>query len=547
MEESNHYTSKLLPPGIDIGSGSYYTDSDDDEDSDERDPPIISLSKSSTDVAAGPPRRTELARLRPDLRKSVSAQRPRSLAGSGVNISSSSKFGVLSGGYGSPLPLPFQRQERSSLGSGGSCSSPDTVIWRGGSRGRPWSITEDPYAKHMPGPEKGAIPGFPPCAPYSYRDLHVGRVEVKERQCLSGYNLMGHGANLVAGVGITPRSATLEGRPYKVVEGNGGDPEIDGQAFSSPDFPHQGRGCRTNTSGRVFRTSGSFGTSASLTLPYANANVDATRLREAQLHAAAIYGSEGQRSTFSSTSLAFPPLVSSISETSLNRQVLTHCCRAGSDSSSICGSAKAAAPASVWPGVPPAWPLRRRTFREASTMTSHGELRDVGIQTGSPESSVPATSTAVAIDAPSSSSQSSEEEEGEKRELTGGQLSGGGVGGGGEVAVGGGRTPVREVEWDEEGMTWEVYGAAVDPEELGQAIQRHLELQIQVSAAAMGTSDDNDDPEGEGQDGTEEVGLQAGKASRDKTQPNGKKKRRVGLRMSLRRPGCCSQSSTMGD
>lgn len=546
MEESNHYTSNLLSPGLNTGSGSYYTDSDDDEDGDERDPPIISLSKSSTDVAAGPPRRTELAWLRPDLRKSASAQRPRSLAGSGVNISSSTKFGVLSGGYGSPMPLPFQQQERSSLGSGGSSSSPDTVIWRGGSRGHPLSITEDPCAKHVPGPEKGTLPGFPPCAPYSYRDLHMGRVEVKERQCLSGYNLMGHGANLVAGVGTAPRSATLEVRPYKCAEGNGGDPEIDGQATSSPDFPSLGRGCRTDTSGRVFRTSGSFGTSASLTLPYANANVDTTQLGEAQLHPAATYGSEGQRSTFSDTSLAFPPLASSISETSLNRQALTRCCHVGSDCSSICSSTTAAVPVSVRSGAPPTGPSRQRTFREASTMTSRSELRDVGIQTGSPGSSVPATPTAVTIDAPSSSSQSSEEEEGDGRELTAGQLSGGAVGGGRDVAVGGGRTPVREVEWDEEGMTWEVYGAAVDPEELGQAIQRHLELHIKVSAG-MGTNDDIDYPEGEGQDGTEEVGLQAGKASRDKTQPNGKKKRRVGLRMSLRRPGCCSQSNTVGD
>lgn len=41
------------------------------------------------------------------------------------------------------------------------------------------------------------------------------------------------------------------------------------------------------------------------------------------------------------------------------------------------------------------------------------------------------------------------------------------------------QTPVREVRWDEEGMTWEVYGAAVDPEVLGLAIQKHLEIQIE--------------------------------------------------------------------
>ncbi|XP_069096803.1 G protein-regulated inducer of neurite outgrowth 2 [Pleurodeles waltl] len=40
-------------------------------------------------------------------------------------------------------------------------------------------------------------------------------------------------------------------------------------------------------------------------------------------------------------------------------------------------------------------------------------------------------------------------------------------------------TPVHEVRWDDEGMTWEVYGASVDPEVLGLAIQKHLEIQIE--------------------------------------------------------------------
>ncbi|NWU99664.1 GRIN2 protein, partial [Upupa epops] len=41
------------------------------------------------------------------------------------------------------------------------------------------------------------------------------------------------------------------------------------------------------------------------------------------------------------------------------------------------------------------------------------------------------------------------------------------------------KSPVREVRWDDEGMTWEVYGASVDPEVLGLAIQKHLEIQIE--------------------------------------------------------------------
>ncbi|KAL4648784.1 G protein-regulated inducer of neurite outgrowth 1 [Arapaima gigas] len=38
--------------------------------------------------------------------------------------------------------------------------------------------------------------------------------------------------------------------------------------------------------------------------------------------------------------------------------------------------------------------------------------------------------------------------------------------------------PVQAVNWDEKGMTWEVYGAAVEVEVLGIAIQKHLEKQI---------------------------------------------------------------------
>ncbi|XP_067850567.1 dentin sialophosphoprotein-like [Heptranchias perlo] len=37
---------------------------------------------------------------------------------------------------------------------------------------------------------------------------------------------------------------------------------------------------------------------------------------------------------------------------------------------------------------------------------------------------------------------------------------------------------VRNVIWDEQGMTWEVYGASLDPESLGFAIQCHLQRQI---------------------------------------------------------------------
>ncbi|XP_059410633.1 G protein-regulated inducer of neurite outgrowth 3-like [Carassius carassius] len=40
------------------------------------------------------------------------------------------------------------------------------------------------------------------------------------------------------------------------------------------------------------------------------------------------------------------------------------------------------------------------------------------------------------------------------------------------------KNSVHDVVWDEQGMTWEVYGASVDPESLGFAIQSHLQCKI---------------------------------------------------------------------
>ncbi|NXG79374.1 GRIN2 protein, partial [Baryphthengus martii] len=87
------------------------------------------------------------------------------------------------------------------------------------------------------------------------------------------------------------------------------------------------------------------------------------------------------------------------------------------------------------------------------------------------------------------------------------------------------KSPVREVRWDDEGMTWEVYGASVDPEVLGLAIQKHLEIQIeqlQAESAQM-SEKSNEEP------------------SSDKM---GKKRPFRTMMHSLRYPSCCARSST---
>nr|XP_040033335.1 polycystic kidney disease protein 1-like 3 [Gasterosteus aculeatus aculeatus]XP_040033337.1 polycystic kidney disease protein 1-like 3 [Gasterosteus aculeatus aculeatus] len=46
-----------------------------------------------------------------------------------------------------------------------------------------------------------------------------------------------------------------------------------------------------------------------------------------------------------------------------------------------------------------------------------------------------------------------------------------------EGEVMGRRGSMKQVQWDEDGMTWDVHGASLDPEVLSTAIQKHLELQ----------------------------------------------------------------------
>lgn len=86
------------------------------------------------------------------------------------------------------------------------------------------------------------------------------------------------------------------------------------------------------------------------------------------------------------------------------------------------------------------------------------------------------------------------------------------------------KSPVREVRWDDEGMTWEVYGASVDPEVLGLAIQKHLEIQIeqfQTEPARVGEKSTEEPPAGK----------------------RGKKRAFRTMMHSLRYPSCCARSS----
>ncbi|CAM5132020.1 unnamed protein product [Eretmochelys imbricata] len=88
--------------------------------------------------------------------------------------------------------------------------------------------------------------------------------------------------------------------------------------------------------------------------------------------------------------------------------------------------------------------------------------------------------------------------------------------------------PIREVSWDEKGMTWEVYGATMEVEVLGMAIQKHLEKQIEEHGRQVVMT------------------PQSTRASSIKGAPQkGEVKRQPSmlraLLQSMRRPRCCSR------
>lgn len=147
--------------------------------------------------------------------------------------------------------------------------------------------------------------------------------------------------------------------------------------------------------------------------------------------------------------LALPPLISAISETRLDSKRLTHCCSLDCNWPSALCQTKNQRQAAKQGG---------KNTKDAGTMTSCKELRDVGVQVSqtdckkSPQHVFP--EVCLADEKDSGSSKLSTQK----------------------------KTKVKEVKWDAEGMTWEVYGASVDPEELGLAIQKHLEIQIKETS-----------------------------------------------------------------
>ncbi|KAM3926489.1 G protein-regulated inducer of neurite outgrowth 1 [Leptodactylus fuscus] len=94
--------------------------------------------------------------------------------------------------------------------------------------------------------------------------------------------------------------------------------------------------------------------------------------------------------------------------------------------------------------------------------------------------------------------------------------------------------PVREVSWDEKGMTWEVYGASMEVEVLGMAIQKHLEKQIEEHGRQKVMTPPN---------------TGRGSSVRGAVVKNESKKRQPGTFRTFfrRRPRCCSRAAPVAE
>uniref|UniRef100_A0A3Q4GZ30 Flocculation protein FLO11-like n=1 Tax=Neolamprologus brichardi TaxID=32507 RepID=A0A3Q4GZ30_NEOBR len=87
---------------------------------------------------------------------------------------------------------------------------------------------------------------------------------------------------------------------------------------------------------------------------------------------------------------------------------------------------------------------------------------------------------------------------------------------------------VHDVVWDEQGMTWEVYGASVDPESLGFAIQSHLQSKIKEQERKLMV----------------QTSLRKSISGADSPRHGSKNKRRQqnifrSMLQNVRRPNCC--------
>lgn len=381
--------------------------------------PIISLSKSSSDMASGSAQRSELAWCRQHLTKSVS--------NAGYPQRSDSRGGSITG-----MPLSLEHEEHS-IALGGVNTNPETVIWCGRAT-QPWSITKD--SQELYAAER--------CAPCSPSINRMGCLEGRESCCqchaeenLKTCNKMVYGM-LSPALGNRLCLKNAHSPAHQRI-----NDRLCMQSHCKGESQHL-PACRSVCVSNALNA-GSF-KSTSHVVPCPGHLLS--------LPACAGSPCLPERSLLHSPWHGFPPLVSSVSETRLNSRA-DHCY-----GSETCG--KNISNLRLDPNSQSGF--AHRTVRDACNMTSIKDFRDIGVQTMSTDFLLSSQSNVFPEISITSHPGSNTCPDGE--DLKDNKIS------------------VKEVEWDAEGMTWEVYGAAVDPEELGLAIQRHLELQIKETAAA---------------------------------------------------------------
>ncbi|XP_062860011.1 uncharacterized protein LOC134322071 [Trichomycterus rosablanca] len=407
-----------------------------------QEPPIISLSKSFTDITSGPPQRTEQAWCQQYLRKSASnfscPQRP------------ACKEGPV---FGQP---------------GGDTQ--ETVNWCGVAT-QPCTTKDLPARKT---PTQQLLRGIQPtytvercasCSPSINKDL---RIQNRETccQCRVTEENLKDGTRMVYGM----LSPALGSRLCLKSAHNLAQQEVDAEFHTGCHFKgesHHLPACRCGFVNSALKNTCSVVPCPGHVISLPVFTGSSCAHERSQLH---------------SSLHCFQPLVSSVSETRLNSPTAAHCC-----GSEPCG--KNLSTFRLDNTSQSGFCLR--TVKDAAIMTSIKDFREVGVQTMSTDSLV---------------SSGSEEENA------------------------GARLSVKEVEWDAEGMTWEIYGAAVDPEELGLAIQHHLELQIKETAAAAAAINN--------------MSLQNDGAFKQKNQ---RRRKSGSVVRSLCNPACCLQRSAVKD
>ncbi|XP_038816807.1 uncharacterized protein LOC120017924 [Salvelinus namaycush] len=215
------------------------------------------------------------------------------------------------------------------------------------------------------------------------------------------------------------------------------------------------------------------------------------------------------------TLLSLPRLMSSVSETGLDAKRLLQCCNLNCNLN--CSWANTLHPSGALQQDIQKYSCissNNRATRDTGTMMSPRELRDVGVQTGQVHETCPAhVFPQVCL-----------------VEENGNENGNGNMNENGNETDTSQKPPVKEVKWDAEGMTWEVYGASVDPEELGLAIQKHLELQIKETAGRAAKLS-RQDPATSRKSSGGAIGW----------------RKRSGVLGYIRTPACCARSSTAVD